>query len=1367
MRWLRLSLKIIAWIPASVVGGIALLFAGLQTEQGQEWLAALINQRLSGEARISGLNGSIPWDMSIAWIELRDADGIWARIDRAVCTLRLGDLLHGRLTIAELGAARITVDRRPQPSSQRTAGQEPTRIPIPIDLRHLDLPSIQLAAPVLGRPIALALAGDATIENGRRSVHLAFSRIDGQPGRIDAAISLSGLPVRLGLAVDAEEPTGTLLDHLLSRADHLPFSLRLVGDGPLSDWRGRLDAEAGAAARLGTTITLSNAGGYRASIDGLVAAGALLPPTIRPVVGNDARLHLAGGWQPNGNIRSTEITLSLAAADLTGSARLGTGSDGPMEARLNLSLSDLSRLSDLLGQPLAGSCTIAVTAAGIRAASSVTAEFDGHNLRLAGRAAENVSFRVAAKSEGDLTNPQTPVTFSADGRADGLRAEGLPAAYRTLDWRASGSSTVNARRVRIDSLAVVAPDLTLTAAGTADRNTQTLSAVIHLAAADLSPLGAIIGQPLSGRARMDGTVEGGMQRPQLDAELSAEGLKAGAAKLDQFRAHIRAAADPEYSVRTEAEFRSGSLAGNLTAQADINADGKGLAIPRLHLAAGGTTVDAVLRTALDTHLTSGWVKAHSPNLSAFSGLLGAPLTGRLELNANLAARKGQQLTVDLSARQLSLPVGGQQVTAESIAANARMVDLLGAAAGHGDIAIRQARVGTASIQRLDASAHSRRAGDFAFATSLQGQLKAPVALAAAGEVKIADNAVRLRIASLDGSLGHEPLHLEQPLRIARSGQVFSLANLQITVGSGLVSGSGSLTARTVTARLEVRNFPLAMGEAFAGGKGIGGTLDATAELHGPVEGPAGILSLSGHGLRLPAAGHAPLPATELAVAMRLRPGRVDITGRVAGPKGEAIDLTGTLPIRFSPHPFGASIPRQEQISLRIRGDGRLEDWVDLLPIGADRISGHYHLDLVVAGTAATPAASGHVTLDHGRYENLTYGTVLDAITVDLQGNRDRITLSRFTADDGHGGKLGIEGAFLAAAPAGPALDATLTLNRFRFVHTDDAVAHGSGQIRVTGAVFQPDVVARLNLDDAQLYLAERLPPSVRTLAVTVIDSKTGEVLSKPPPPSQQPALVAALDVQVNIPGPFFVRGRGLDSQWQGRITVAGTSKSPDIRGSLQLVTGTMNFLGKTLELTRGTITLVGGSKIEPLVDILAQSSSAQISAQVEVTGPAEHPKIKLTSQPPMPQDQILSQLLFGADVTQLTPLEGLQIAQAAADLASGGPGVIDRIRMKFGLDRLNIGSSQQGLPEMPQTAQTAAGPGTASASSAGAASALGSTMVSAGKYVIPGVFVGVGQGISGDSQVNVQVEVTRHITVDGTESTQQGTGVGVSWKLDY
>ena len=58
--------------------------------------------------------------------------------------------------------------------------------------------------------------------------------------------------------------------------------------------------------------------------------------------------------------------------------------------------------------------------------------------------------------------------------------------------------------------------------------------------------------------------------------------------------------------------------------------------------------------------------------------------------------------------------------------------------------------------------------------------------------------------------------------------------------------------------------------------------------------------------------------------------------------------------------------------------------------------------------------------------------------------------------------------------------------------------------------------------------------------------------------------------------------------------------------------------------------------------------------------------------------------------------------------------------------------------------------------------------MSAGKYVASGVYVGVTQGItSGSSGVEVQIDVSKHISIDTTAGQISGAGIGIDWKLDY
>ena len=215
-----------------------------------------------------------------------------------------------------------------------------------------------------------------------------------------------------------------------------------------------------------------------------------------------------------------------------------------------------------------------------------------------------------------------------------------------------------------------------------------------------------------------------------------------------------------------------------------------------------------------------------------------------------------------------------------------------------------------------------------------------------------------------------------------------------------------------------------------------------------------------------------------------------------------------------------------------------------------------------------------------------------------------------------------------------------------------------------------------------------------------------------------------------------------------------------------MVRGTFSLLGKDFTLSSGTITFAGG-RLDPLFNIVATASSSDVTVQVVIGGTASTPTVTLTSQPALPQDEILSRLLFGTSVSQITPVQGLQLAQAAASLTGGGgPDILGTIRRGLGLDRLSIGSGNTFQSAQPGPALITGTPQQQTSNGA-----LGDTTLSAGKYLVPGFYVGVVQGAStSDSAVRVEGEITPHVSIVGQAGgpgAQGGQSVGVTLKTDY
>jgi len=88
------------------------------------------------------------------------------------------------------------------------------------------------------------------------------------------------------------------------------------------------------------------------------------------------------------------------------------------------------------------------------------------------------------------------------------------------------------------------------------------------------------------------------------------------------------------------------------------------------------------------------------------------------------------------------------------------------------------------------------------------------------------------------------------------------------------------------------------------------------------------------------------------------------------------------------------------------------------------------------------------------------------VTLDLVGDRDRIMLRHFSANDGGNGSLDLKGNVLLAAKPAPAVDMTVRMSKFQLVHRDDAIAHGSGDLHLAGSFAEPRIIARLRFDDA-------------------------------------------------------------------------------------------------------------------------------------------------------------------------------------------------------------------------------------------------------------------------------------------------------------
>ena len=163
---------------------------------------------------------------------------------------------------------------------------------------------------------------------------------------------------------------------------------------------------------------------------------------------------------------------------------------------------------------------------------------------------------------------------------------------------------------------------------------------------------------------------------------------------------------------------------------------------------------------------------------------------------------------------------------------------------------------------------------------------------------------------------------------------------------------------------------------------------------------------------------------------------------------------------------------------------------------------------------------------------------------------------------------------------------------------------------------------------------------------------------------------------------FTVKGMGLDSEWGVDVRLRGNTNEPILFGQADLVRGGYQFAGKRFDLARGRISFSGENPPDPRLDVEAEADVNDINATILIQGTAFSPEISFSSVPALPEEEVLSRLLFGDSVANISAPEALQLGAALAAFQSGGGGGLDPInelRSAIGVDRLRVIGADEAL----------------------------------------------------------------------------------------
>ena len=1341
LKWAARVVAALIMVPLVLVG---LGLGWLGTPSGHRYVAGLVGRVTSGQVAAHGLSGNLFVAPRFASVELRDPDGPWAVVHDLEIDWSLRALLRRDVKITRLAADRIEVRRRPVPTAG--GGKTTSWYGFRVDIDAVRVQRIDLAPPVAGLAAALAAEGNVHLASpSAGDAVLAVSRLDA-PGAYEGKFGFS--PDRIAADLSAREPP----KGLIANAAHLPDlgALAVSGSlaGPLSAVAARLSVAAGEL-RAGASGNLDLEHGA-VDLDVTADAPAMTPrPDLSwQSVALDAHVHGAYA-SPNasGTLRIAELaavgaSVRLLAADISGnSGHLALNAraenvriPGPkpdMLAGSPLALAADLRL-DAPGRPLTFTLSHKLIAA--KGSAETLAPMHGQatldlpdlaplaaaaQVDVRGRSALGLDFTAAGESQ----RVDVAGTLAITG--------GLPQAIALIGE--SGRIALRAS-VADDTIDVSAFDLRGRAVEMSGHG-RLASGSLDLAwKAALPDLHAAL-PTLSGRIEAAGELKGPPTDLAVNARASgdvgAEGVPRGPVRLAVALSGL-----------------PNAPAGRVTAEGELDR-------APLALAAGVTRApDGTIRVAIDR---ADWKSAHGegaltlpPGATIPQGRLalrmnrladvqlfiGMPVAGSLGATAEFAHDRAQ---VRAELHGVRLP-GATEIA--NAVLTATVADPVTRPAVDASLVAEGVRTAAASGNgRIDVRGPEERLA-FQLGAKLDQLAGARADIASAGVVNA--KAKDLTLASLQATWRGAALRLLAPARIA-FGTETAVEHLRLGMAQAVLDVNGrveptldlQLALANVTpdlARVVVPTLPRASG-----------TLGGTARLSGTLARPVGTARVSATGLRMLSGPGQVLPPANFSATANLDGSSAQVDARLAAGSATQLAVTGT-----------AGLESAGPLNLRAAGSLDLAMVNPLTEAQGTRVRGRLALNASVTGTLAAPALGGTAQLAGGEVQDFVHGADLTDIQATLEGAGGTVRLAALTARAGQGTISG-SGSVGLLAPGIP-VALRVTMNDAKPLASNLLTATIDADVSVAGdALHQLGVSGTVQIRRADISVPENMPRSVAVLPV--------RVAGQPPPPPPTPGPNIALDLNLTATREIFVRGRGLSAEFGGTLHLGGTAKRPQPNGAFRMIRGQYNLAGTTLDFTEGEITFAGrgnigpgAERIDPALHFVATTSSANVTATLTVSGYASDPKITLSSVPQLPQDEILAQLLFGRSIKNLSPFQVAQIGSTLAELGgltSGGIGdPLNRLRGALALDRLTIGTN----PVNP-----AVTPGTQENNT--------NTVVQAGRYVAPGVYVGAVQSVSGPSQqtgATVQIDLTKHLKLQtGVGSGLGANNIGLTYQFQY
>jgi len=875
----------------------------------------------------------------------------------------------------------------------------------------------------------------------------------------------------------------------------------------------------------------------------------------------------------------------------------------------------------------------------------------------------------------------------------------------------------------------------LTCSGSYDFSEHEIDASLHLEPRKLSVLSLLVHGQMEGSAFVDASIEGNLvDVMNLNAEVHGENLSIEGMNLGNISAYIDVSGKPLKN-KGHVSFGIEQSDYHLKGSSNFKLDDQVLNLNNILLETAGAVLKGDIFADIGNRLAEGELRVTCEDLTTLERLIGEKIRGSAGIKARFRSFAGDNL--------IDLNLHGKDIISRfgysnTFIFNAELSGPLRDPVISADILLSDFQRDNLVFELMRFTAKGGLK-DINFTSTVAGRAGEDMRMETSGSLSFTPGEQAIAIDQLQGEFGGVPVNLLSPCNISRSTGKIDIQRTDLSFATGYLEGSGNLSENYLRITLDFQEVPL-IAIPFVAIRDVDGVASGGLLVSGDPGSPEASAEFVIHGLRIHNSHQYNLPPLTLESRSELKSGRLSSYLSIDPMTGNPFKAELNIPITLSMVPFSCTFPKNDELKGSLSGEIDLASVAAITGLVNQRLTGKIDIDFTLDGTLDSPRIAGRALLKEGAYENIRTGTVLKDIEADISSEPPRIFINRITAADGLGGTVSAKGWFDIIPRKEFPYESEFDLKNITLLHNDSLKLAVTGRSCLSGSMLEHVLTGDLHVEEAEFRIPDRLSPEITEL--DIIEINTSEPLQDQPRKRSVKKTLIRLDMSIESPGRIFVNGRGLNSEWNGNLLIKGTTSAPLITGKLSVLRGNYNFLGKRFNLGKGIINFDGRYPPAPYLDITGEAVTSDITAIVNLTGTIQNPEVELSSEPSLPSDEILSQLLFGRNVTQITPLQAIQLGNAINSiLGRGGYGFMERTRRVLGVDQLEVKQSGDRLEE---------------------------STITAGKYLSDEVYFEMEKGIGAESgKAAVKWEITPHLTVDTEVGENAETGAGINWKWDY